>query len=474
MITPNTTVRVPAEAIEKQKAYMAHVAALGSALSEAPLALVEVYGCQQNEADGELLRGMLVEMGYGMTADPARAALIILNTCAVRGHAEQRVFGRLGQLVHTKRANPGQIIALCGCMSQQKGAAEHIRRSYRHVDLVFGTHALWRFPKLLHTLLTTGARVFETEDAAGYIAEGLPVLRSQGPRAWLPVMYGCDNYCSYCVVPYVRGRERSRLPGDILRDAQEIIANGSRDITLLGQNVNSYGRGADFDTDFPQLLRAVCALDGEFIVRFMTSHPKDATDELFEAMAASPKAARHLHLPVQSGSDSVLAAMNRGYTAAGYAAVVEHARSRIPGLTLTSDVIVGFPGESERDFEATLALVRAVRFDSLYTFIYSPRPGTAAAAELPDDTPIEVKKERFKRLVAIQNDISAELHRAHVGLTLRVLVDEPGKKQPYNLAARTEGGRLAHLKGPVESIGSFAQAKITDCTSWSLFGEIIS
>ncbi|MDR0839754.1 MAG: MiaB/RimO family radical SAM methylthiotransferase, partial [Oscillospiraceae bacterium] len=289
---------------------MARVKARASALS--PLARVHTFGCQQNEADSERIRGMLREMGYGVAASDEDADVIVINTCAVREHAEARVFGVIGALTHLKRAKPGLLLAVCGCMAQRPEIAERIRESHRHVDIVFGTHALWRFPELLETALTGGERVFSVEDSDGEIAEGLPALRARKYTAWLPVMYGCNNFCSYCIVPYVRGRERSRTPDAVLADARALIADGAKDVTLLGQNVNSYSHG------FPDLLRSLNGLDGDFLIRFMTSHPKDAGDALFRAMAESPKVARHLHLPFQSGSDRVLAAMNRRYTRAHY------------------------------------------------------------------------------------------------------------------------------------------------------------
>ena len=366
-----------------------------------PLAFVDTYGCQQNEADSEKLRGMLAEMGYAFTDDERLADLIVINTCAVRAHAETRVLGNVGALVHTKRDKPDQLIALCGCMMQEPSNAEKVKRSYRHVDLVFGPHALPRFPELLWEALRRAGRVFDFEEGDGKIVEGLPVLRGARPRAWLSVMYGCDNFCSYCIVPYLRGRERSRTPEHILREAGDLIRDGYTELTLLGQNVNSYGKGLTPPVDFAELIDRVCALPGEFTVGFMTSHPKDATPRLFDTMARNPKVRRHLHLPFQSGSDRILAAMNRGYSGAGYLALIDCARAVMPGISLTSDVIVGYPNETEQDFLDTLDLMRTVRFDNLFTFIYSKRPGTPAAG-LPDDIPDSVKRERMARLLSLQ------------------------------------------------------------------------
>lgn len=371
------------------------------------LAFVEVFGCQQNEADGELLRGMMSEMGYGFTADASLANVVVLNTCAVREHAEQRVLGHLGEMRH-EGGPPGRIVAVCGCMAQLESARETLKRSYVHVNLVFGPGELARFPELLYKALTEGGRHVYADDPTAPPEEGLPVLRSAPPKALISVMKGCDNFCSYCVVPYVRGRERSRQPDAILREASSLIAEGYTELLLLGQNVNSY-RPQDSDIrDFPDLLAALASLPGEFSLRFMTSHPKDASVKLFDTMASHGKIAPFLHLPAQSGSTRILHAMNRGYTREHYIALIEQARGLIPHLNLTSDIMVGFPGETEQDFQDTLDLLETVRFNSLFTFLYSPRPGTPAA-KLSDDTPAEIKKERFQRLLDTQKRIEREL-----------------------------------------------------------------
>ena len=378
----------------------------------AALAYVKVFGCQQNEADGERLRGMLAEMGYGFTEDAGLADVVVFNTCGVRLHAEQRAFGHIGAagreaVIRRKR----QIVAVCGCMAQLESVRETLKRSYRHVNLVFGPDDLHRFPELLYGALTEGGRHFhETSSGAPPDAEeGLPALRTPPAkaegRAFVTVMKGCDNYCSYCVVPYTRGRERSRAPEAVTAEVKGLIEQGYREFTLLGQNVNSYRPGGGGEiADFPDLLAALAGLDGDFSLRFMTSHPKDASDKLFAVMADCPKIAPHLHLPAQSGSTKILAAMNRGYTREHYIALTERARAAVPGLNLTGDIMVGFPGETEADFEETLELLETVRFDSLFTFLYSPRPGTPAA-DLPDDTPMEVKKARFQRLLETQRRV---------------------------------------------------------------------
>lgn len=465
------TTQVSEESIARQLAYCARVREMNEALPARPLAFVDTYGCQQNEADSERLRGWLAEMGYAFTGDEQDADVIVINTCAVREHAELRVLGNVGALTHTKRKKPGQIICLCGCMMQEPHMAEKIKTSFRHVDLVFGPHVLWRFPEFLSRILTRRGRIFETADDPGSIAEGIPVVRQNGIRAWVSIMYGCNNFCSYCIVPYVRGRERSRDPEIILNEVRELAAAGYKEITLLGQNVNSYGKDLGGDMDFSALLKAVNDAEGDFLIRFMTSHPKDASLRLFDTMAGCEKVAPHLHLPFQAGSDRVLAAMNRGYTKAGYLALIDALRARIPDIVLTSDVIVGFPGETSEEFEDTLDLLRRVRYDALFTFLYSPRTGTPAAA-LPDPMPREEKAANFQRLVDLQNEISAEKHAAYVGRTVRCLIDGLSEDPRNNLNARTAGGRLVHLTGDPALVGRYAMVRIASASTWALFGEL--
>ncbi len=462
---------IPAEDIARQREYCAELRELNARLAAPPLAWVDTYGCQQNEADSELLRGMLAEMGYEMTGSEQEADVIVINTCAIREHAEQRVFGNVGALVHTKRRKPSQIICICGCMAQEPHVARRLRESYRHVDLVFGPQVLWRFPEFLRRVYLRRGRVFETEAAEGAIAEGLPVRRSGSVKAWVSIMYGCNNFCSYCIVPYVRGRERSREPEVILGEIRELAEQGYKDITLLGQNVNSYGKDLPGGMDFPALLEAAAAIPGDFLLRFMTSHPKDATDRLFDVMARCPKVAPVIHLPFQSGSTRVLQAMNRRYTREQYLERVAALRARVPEVVLTSDVIVGFPGETTEEFEETLSLIEEVRFDALFTFIYSPRKGTPAA-ELPDPMPKEEKSANFNRLVEAQNRISLEKHRAYIGTVQRCLVDGEGEDSRYALTARTAGNRLVHLDGDPALVGRYVPVRITDCSTWALFGEL--
>ena len=432
-----------------------------------PTAYIDTYGCQQNEADSERMMGMLREMGYTRQNEAEGADVIVINTCAVREHAEQRVFGNVGALTHVKRRHPEQKIFLTGCMAGQPEVVARLKKSYPHVDGVLTSHAQWRLPEILHRALTEKKRQFVTPET-GNIVEGLPVERMGGLKGWVSIMYGCNNFCTYCIVPYVRGRERSRQPEDIRREVAEMIAQGYKDITLLGQNVNSYGKDLDLEVDFADLLKMLSELPGDFVLRFMTSHPKDASRKLFDTMASSPKIAKHIHLPFQAGNDRVLKEMNRRYTAQQYLSLVEYARQVMPEIVLTSDVIVGFPGETDQEFEDTLKLVETVGFDALFTFIFSPREGTPAA-KMPDPFTRQEKQARFDRLLELQNRISQEKHNAYVGRNLRVLVD--GADGEY-LTARTDGGRLVRLKGDEGKIGTFQYVTITGNTTWSLVGEI--
>ena len=465
---------ITGEQLAEQRRYCEKVK---NAIAARPhFALVDTYGCQQNESDSEILRGWLADCGYTLTSDPDRADVIVVNTCAVREHAEMRVFGNVGALVHQKADNPELIVAVGGCMAQQETVKKRLRDSFRVVDLVFGPHEVWKLPELLwKTMERRGrrgnrGRLIAAEPSDGVIAENLPRQRDGRLKAWLSIMNGCNNFCTYCIVPYVRGRERSRRPDDILREAEALIAAGYKDITLLGQNVNSYGRGLEDGIDFPELLAKISALPGDFVLRFMTSHPKDATEKLFRVMAENEKCARHLHLPVQSGSDRILKAMNRHYDRSAYLEKAALARKYMPDLVLTTDIIVGFPGETEEDFRQTLSLVEEVRYDAMFTFIYSPRPGTPAAS-MPDPVTRAEKQVRFDALVEAANRISGEKHAAYVGKTCRVLVDGETGDPERNLSARTNGGRLVHLAGDPSLIGRFTEAEITGSSTWTLFGR---
>ncbi len=438
--------------------------------TEHPKAFIHTYGCQQNVADSEKLKGMLKKAGCELTDDKEAADIIIFNTCAVREHAEDRVFGNVGALKALKRRRPSLLIALCGCMMEQEHIAEKIYRSFPYVGLVFGTHVIHRFPELLFNALTTGKRCIERGADDGKIYEGIPLHRDGSFKGWLPVMYGCDNFCTYCIVPYVRGRERSRNPEIIIEEARSMINAGYKEITLLGQNVNSYGKGMEEGVRFPQLLKGVADIEGDFWLSFMTSHPKDASRELIDVIADNAKISPHLHLPFQSGSDRILKLMNRHYDAEKYLDIVSYAKKRIPDLELTSDVIVGFPGETEEDFQCTLDLIEKVGFTSLFTFIYSPRVGTPAA-RLDDPYTHEDKAERMGRLLRLQEQISAGRTAAMVGKRMRVLIEEQAREGVLN--ARTHGGVVVEVQGDPSLIGSFAEAEVTEARNFILRGKLI-
>ena len=463
-----TTV-ISQEALENQFAFCDKIAALWAAQGVTPKAYVETYGCQQNEADSEKLRGYLTQSGYAICQEAEGADVVVMNTCSIREHAEQRVFGNLGALTHTKRRHPTQKIFLCGCMAGEEKVSARVKESYPYVDGVFSTHHLWQFPEILYNVLTKKKRQFYVADEAGSIAEGIPQVRDSKLKAWVSIMYGCNNFCTYCIVPYVRGRERSRRPEAILEECRQLAESGCKEITLLGQNVNSYGKDLDCGMDFADLLAQIAQLPGDFLIRFMTSHPRDASTKLFDTMAKYPKIAKQLHLPFQSGSSRVLKAMNRHYDRETYLSKVRYAKSVMPDLVLTSDVIVGFPGETEEEFEETISLIEEVRYDSLFTFIFSPRTGTPAA-KMEDPTPKEEKNRRFDKLCARQNAISEDIHKSYIGKALRCLVD--GKDKDH-LTARTEGGRLVRFHGPETLIGSYQNLRITGATTWSLTGELI-
>jgi len=424
---------IASEEIERQNKIMEYVASLNGGASKK--AFVETYGCQQNVSDSEIISGMLIKMGYIMTTDKEEADFIIYNTCAVRENAELKVYGNLGALKHLKNRKPGVILAVCGCMMQQESVKEQIRRKYRHIDIVFGTHSLYRFPEILSSVITNGERVFDVTDSEGAIAENLPVNKAEGPCAWVSVMYGCNNFCSYCIVPYVRGRERSRLKEDILKEVKGIAARGCKEVTLLGQNVNSYGNDLEEDIDFADLLSMVCKIDGIERVRFMTSHPKDISDKLIDTMAKESKICKQLHLPVQAGNNRVLKAMNRKYTRESYLEKINKIKEKMPGITLTTDIIVGFPGETTEEFEDTLTILEEVRYDTIFSFIYSKRPGTPAA-KMDDVISAEEKKNNFDRMLVIQDRISKEKNMELEGKVLKVLWREKVKTTAKFLPAK--------------------------------------
>lgn len=455
----------------EQMAYAARVAQLLSErLDHAPLALIHTFGCQQNVSDGERLRGYAAEMGYGFTDDAAQADLVLFNTCAVREHAEDRVFGNIGKLKNIKKKRPEMIIAVCGCMVQQEHIKKKFRQSYPYVDITFGPPARHRLPELLYNRLTYGKRIFENGEGFSGIVEGTPVLREGTYKAWLPIMSGCDNFCTYCVVPYVRGREVSRKPEAVLEEAKALIADGVKEITLLGQNVNSYGKKENFDVNFAKLLRMLNGLPGDFRIRFMTSHPKDCTEELLLAMRDCEKVCRHLHLPVQSGNNRILKKMNRHYDVQHYLALVDKARALMPDITLTSDIIVGFPGETHDEFCDTLRLIQQVKYYSLFTFIYSPRVGTPAAA-MEDPVSREEKGVWFRHLLAAQEEIAKTQNELFLEKTVKVLCEEYNAETGM-LSGHTHTYASVSFPGDPRLLGQFVQVLVTDGAK-NMIGKII-
>ena len=435
-------------------------------------AYILTFGCQQNVADSEKLSGMCEAMGYDLTDRAEDADLIMVNTCAIREHAEQKALSVVGQYKHLKAKKSDMVIGVCGCMVAQEHRRESLRRSYPYVDFVFGTTVLHQFPRLLFDKLAAGKRMFytENENDAKIVYEGLPIKRDSDYRAWVSVMYGCNNFCSYCIVPYVRGRERSRNKDEIIAEVRDLVERGYRDITLLGQNVNSYNKGSEDGYDFASLMRDLDAIEGDYTLRFMTSHPKDATVALMDAMAEGKHIARHFHLPMQSGSDAILKKMNRHYDTERYLSIVDGLRARMPDITITSDIIVGFPGETEEDFEATLEMLRRVKFDMLFSFIYSPRPGTPAA-EMVDQVPDKVKNKRFDRLLALQNEIAAEKNQTMVGTTVRVLCDGVSKNNENVYSGRTDGNKIVFFEGCEGDTGRFVNVRIDRAEAFALYGE---
>ncbi|MCL1789612.1 MAG: tRNA (N6-isopentenyl adenosine(37)-C2)-methylthiotransferase MiaB [Oscillospiraceae bacterium] len=455
------------------------------------LAFTRTFGCRANVSDGEKINGMLAEMGYGFTREPDSAELIIFNTCAIRENAETKVFGNIGALIHQKRRNPDLIIAVCGCMVQQEHIAEKLYKTFPFVDLIFGTHVLHKLPELLEKVINERKRVVDiSETVSGSKREGLPVRRESDFKADVPIMYGCDNFCSYCVVPYVRGREHSRNPEIILKEIGGLAESGVKEIMLLGQNVNSYGKGLPKHMTFAELLRQIDELEsGEnaFRVAYMTSHPKDLSRELLDVIADSRRISHHLHLPVQSGSDRILKLMNRGYSVKQYTEIIDYARERIPDISVTTDIIVGFPGETREDFNQTLDLIREARFDSAYTFIYSKREGTKAS-EMPDDVSSGEKSERFNEMLEVLDRVSGSAYERYIGKTLNVLCDGEGRAGG-DYSGRSREGVIVDfviqepqggLKAEQESsctktdiIGNFVNIKINDALKWALKGEIV-
>ena len=460
---------------ERQREYLCRLREINDAFCAAhgrkPLANTETYGCQQNENDTERIRGILKEAGFDFCDTADEADLVIYNTCAVRENAEDRVYGRLGILKHIKESRPGLVIGLCGCMVQQEHIVEKIKKVYNHVDLIFGTHALYKLPELLYGVYKDGRTVIDAQSSDGAICEDLPIMRDSDSKAWVSIMYGCNNFCSYCIVPYVRGRERSRKPEKIIEEIKSLVKSGVTEICLLGQNVNSYGKDLEENVDFSDLLRMVNELDGVKRIRFMTSHPKDFGDRLISAMAECGKVCPQLHLPFQAGSDRVLAEMNRKYTKEQYLEKIRRVKEKIPGIALSTDVIVGFPTETCEDFEETLDVLRKVEFDTIFSFIYSRREGTPAA-KLDFVLSDEQIHANFNRLLEVQNEISKRKNDAYVGKICTVLVDGASKNNPEVLSGRTDTAKIVNFKGAAELAGKYVRVKICEAHTWSLNGEL--
>ena len=463
----NKNIFVSEEELNVQKGFCEKVKEIVEKRYGSPKVHIRTFGCQQNVADSQKIMGMLSLMGYTSVEEADDADLIIFNTCAVREHAEDRVFGNVGALVHLKRRKPDAVIALCGCMMQQEHIADKIKKSFPHVDLVFGTHVVHKLPEMLYGILKGSRRIINIPDMDGVIAEGIEQISDSNINGWLPIMYGCNNFCTYCIVPYVRGRERSRRPEDILRDFKDMVDKGIKNITLLGQNVNSYDGGITF----AELLRKCNEIEGDFVIRFMTSHPKDCSEELLLAMAECEKVEKHLHLPVQSGNDRVLKEMNRKYSREHYLGLIKKAKELMPDLTLTSDIIIGFPSETYTEAKDTISLIKEVRYQSLFTFIYSKRNGTPAAV-MSDDVSKEEKGVWFRELLKEQEIISEEIAKEQVGKTYKVLVEEASRQDGF-LYARTLNNFIVEIEGSTDLIGTFQNVLITSGDTWIIKGKII-
>lgn len=453
--------------IQKGRSY---VRAMEEELGRPLTAAVTTFGCQMNAKDSEKLKGILGEMGYITGKEEEEADLVIFNTCTVRENANLKVYGRLGSLKSWKKDHPHRIIGLCGCMMQEETVVEKLKQSYRYVDLIFGTHNIFRFAELLVQRFETKEMVIDIWEKADQIVENLPAERKYAFKSGVNIMFGCNNFCSYCIVPYVRGRERSREVDAIKREIEDLVKDGVKEVMLLGQNVNSYGKNLEQPVSFAQLLRKIHEIDGLERIRFMTSHPKDLSDELIQVMKECPKICRHLHLPVQSGSTRILEKMNRRYTKESYLALVDRIREAMPDISLTTDIIVGFPGETEEDFQETLDVVRKARYDSAFTFLYSKRTGTPAAA-LEEQVEESVMKDRFQRLLKEVQTISREVCAVHEGSTQEVLVESVSEQDPSMLTGRLGNNLLVHFKGEKEKIGSLLPVKLTKCMGFYYLGE---
>lgn len=433
---------------------------------------IQTFGCQMNEEDSEKLSGMLKRIGYTKTEAKEEASIILFNTCCVRENAENKVYGNLGLLKKLKKNNPDLVIGICGCMMQQKGMADKILKEFPYVDIIFGTHNSYKFPEYLNRVKTEGVQVKEIFDKETEIIEGIPVDRESSIKAFVTIMYGCNNFCTYCVVPYVRGRERSRRPEEIEKEIKELVAQGYKEITLLGQNVNSYGKGLEEEIDFAKLLRRINEIEGLERVRFMTSHPKDLTEDVIMAIKECDKLCEQIHLPVQSGSDEILKKMNRHYDREKYMSLIKKIKEEIPECSITTDIIVGFPGETEENFLDTLNLCEEVGYDSAFTFIYSRRNHTPAD-RMEDQVPDDVKHERFNRLVDVINKGVINGNKVYEGRTVEVLVEGPSKNDETKLMGRTRNGRLVNFPGDVSMVGKLVNVHINRAQPFSLLGEIV-
>ncbi len=445
---------------------------IGEKFISPPLAYIHTFGCQQNVSDSERIRGILVSLGYGHTEDINNADLILFNTCAIREGAETKIFGNVGELKRLKAEKPDMIIGLCGCMIQQEHIVEKIKKSYPFVTLIFGTQVIHNLPQLMYSALIENAKVISTTQDNGKIAENLPTHRQDRVRGNLPIMQGCDNYCTYCIVPYVRGRERSRESAQIIKEAKELISQGYKEIMLLGQNVNSYGKGLEEDINFSQLLEMINDLEGDFIIRFMTSHPKDCTKELIDTIARCPKVCRQVHLPVQSGNNEILAKMNRKYTVEQYLELINYAKETVEDITFTSDIIVGFPGEDYNQFLDTLSLIEQVGYTQLFTFIYSPRQGTKAA-EYIDNIPHKEKTTWMNSLIAKQLEITTAFNKSLIGKELMVLIDGTKRSDSSVLIGRTAHSILVEVEGDTSLIGNYVKVLVTQAKGSGIKAELI-
>lgn len=462
---------VPKSEIEVQREYSKKIREYYESRGKTPLALVETYGCQQNENDSERIKGMLFEMGFSFTDDEEKADFILYNTCAVREGAEMRVLGNIGALKRIKERRPDLIVGICGCMMQQESMSKRIKSKFRHVTVVFGTHSVYNFPEIMYRAICDNERVIHRIDSDGRLCEDIPVYREKTASAWVSVMYGCNNFCSYCIVPYVRGRERSRHPENIIAEIEKLAASGVKEITLLGQNVNSYGKDLERDIDFADLLLLTDKVDGIKRIRFVTSHPKDMTDKLIATLPKVTKLCNQIHLPFQAGSNRILKEMNRGYTKEKYLELAQKIKDVMPDASFTTDIIVGFPGETEEDFYETIDVIKKVRFDSVFSFIYSKRGGTPAA-KMENQVPESVKHKHFDILLDVQNKISREINETYYERIEEIMVEGLSKNNADMMTGRTSSGKIVNFpKDDTLKNGDFINLKITKVSTWSLMGE---